>query len=69
MNKEASIDSITLSIARVTPSTHWAFVEMVDDQNRSGFGEATLTGYDSELLRVGNELFVVVVNSALSCRR
>ncbi|MFM0341397.1 mandelate racemase/muconate lactonizing enzyme family protein [Paraburkholderia fungorum] len=65
MNRAASIDSITLSIARVTPSTHWAFVEMVDDQNRTGFGEATLTGYDSELLRVANELFVVVVNMRL----
>ena len=65
MNREARIDSLTLSIARVTPSTHWAFVEMVDDQNRTGFGEATLTGQDSELLRVASELFMAVVNTRL----
>lgn len=65
MNREARIDSLTLSIARVTPSTHWAFIEMVDDQNRTGFGEATLTGHDSELLRVANEVFVALLNTRL----
>jgi galactonate dehydratase len=65
MNREARIDSLTLSIARVTPSTHWAFVEMIDDQNRTGFGEATLTGHESELLHVANELFLAVVNTRL----
>lgn len=65
MNREARIDALTLSIVQVTPSTHWAFVEMVDDQNRTGFGEATLTGHDSDLLRVASELFSVVVNTRL----
>lgn len=62
MNKEARIESLTLSIAQVTPSTHWAFVEMTDDENRTGLGEATLTAHDSELLGVANEMFAAVVH-------
>ncbi|WP_187620065.1 mandelate racemase/muconate lactonizing enzyme family protein [Paraburkholderia sp. UCT2] len=65
MKKEARIDSLTLSIVQVTPSTRWAFVEMVDDQNRTGFGEATLAGHDGDLLRVASELFAAVVNTRL----
>jgi galactonate dehydratase len=62
MNAEIGIDSITLSIARVTPSTHWTFVEIVDEENRIGLGEATLTGRDSELLRAASDMFPAIVD-------
>lgn len=65
MNKAARIDSLTLSIVRVTPATHWAFVEIVDEENRGGFGEATLTGQHSALLHAAEEMFPALVERPL----
>jgi galactonate dehydratase len=63
---ESRIDSITLSIARVTPSTHWTFVEIVDQYNRRGWGEATLTGQDDNLLHAANDLFPQIAGMCLN---
>jgi galactonate dehydratase len=61
MNSDARIDSITLSIVRVTPSTHWTFVEIVDEVSRCGVGEATLTGRENELVRAAYDMFSALV--------
>ncbi|KWF86758.1 hypothetical protein WL93_18045 [Burkholderia diffusa] len=57
MTTNNRIESVSLSIARITPTTHWAFIEIVDGQGRIGAGEATLNGRDNELEHEANLMF------------
>ena len=41
---------LQLTIARVTPATHWAFLEIATRDGLIGWGEATLAGADDALL-------------------
>lgn len=46
------LSSASLTIARITPKTNWAFVEIEMRSARRGIGEATAQGREDELVRL-----------------
>lgn len=54
--KPMPLSSLTLHFTRISPKTHWLFVELSSADGRIGVGEATLPGHDDKVLAAARRL-------------
>lgn len=61
-----TIDTVTISSARITQKTDWIFVEVVSAGGIAGIGEATLNGMEASVFREAERLCPGLVGEPLS---